>query len=674
MKKKKGFTLIELLAVIIILAIIALIAVPQILKILYKSRLAAAEDSTYGIASSTESYIGNLMLKNDGSYPKVDLEFECDGSCKLTSDLKTKLQNYDLTGLEELKLKGSKPTGGKVIITNGGKTTRVINVIINGFTCNYNNETMPETDGVAVCKKGDETEKPEKPIKPIDPEEPVITTVIVTFSAMGGEVIPTSKEVTYNGSYGELPIPTKENYVFVGWYSLPTYTNQVTSETIVTTKENQILYAKWKGITITVNFDANGGNLTTTSKTVTYDEKYGELPSVTKEGYKFAGWYTENNGGTRITADTIVNISSEQTLYAYWVAENSTVTFNAMGGSVTPPSKEVTYNEAYGELPTPTRANHIFGGWYTLPTYNEVNKVTSATIVSTVDNHTLYAKWIEEVCNNTTKNVSCTKTCANGSKTGTRVDTYDCHNNLVSTGVCNATCSNYTKNNSCSTTCGTGSVSGTRTDTYNGETGALISTGTCNAVCPSGPSGATLTVTPSGTVSNYNTTSVTLTSTVTSGATISKYEFYNGTTLLGTVTTSNKSASTTVSTLVSSNMNFRVVVTDIYGRTSTSSVAESCSLNETTTCYNSSQYQIYKCNTGRQYSTTQSCVTISKSQCPNIASQCSSKCSSACSISGGSPSSCASCLSSCVSMQVMESVNILVIQIQVELIVLKTGN
>ena len=37
-KKNKGFTLIELLAVIVILAVIALIAVPQVIKILNKSR------------------------------------------------------------------------------------------------------------------------------------------------------------------------------------------------------------------------------------------------------------------------------------------------------------------------------------------------------------------------------------------------------------------------------------------------------------------------------------------------------------------------------------------------------------------------------------------------------------------------------------------------------------
>lgn len=54
MKENKGFTLIELLAVIVILAVIALIAIPQVIKILNKARISAAEDTTSGIVKSAE--------------------------------------------------------------------------------------------------------------------------------------------------------------------------------------------------------------------------------------------------------------------------------------------------------------------------------------------------------------------------------------------------------------------------------------------------------------------------------------------------------------------------------------------------------------------------------------------------------------------------------------------
>ena len=147
MKKNKGFTLIELLAVIVILAIIALIAVPQVIKILNKARLSSAEDSTYGIVKSAESYVANFMLNNDGSMPSKNLEFECSNSgCVLKT---TNLENYDLTDLNELNFKGVKPKSGTVTIEDNGQTIKASNLEINGFKCNY-----PNNEGKVSCEKG----------------------------------------------------------------------------------------------------------------------------------------------------------------------------------------------------------------------------------------------------------------------------------------------------------------------------------------------------------------------------------------------------------------------------------------------------------------------------------------------------------------------------------------
>ena len=103
MKRKNGFTLIELLAVIIILAVIALIAVPQVIKILSQSKKAAFENSVNGLFKSSDNYIANFMLKNDGSIPEK-LEFECNkDGCNLTDESKENLKNYNLNNLEKLK-------------------------------------------------------------------------------------------------------------------------------------------------------------------------------------------------------------------------------------------------------------------------------------------------------------------------------------------------------------------------------------------------------------------------------------------------------------------------------------------------------------------------------------------------------------------------------------------
>lgn len=70
---------------------------------------------------------------------------------------------------------------------------------------------------------------------------------------------------------------------------------------------------------MTLTYDANGGNsCNPTSKTVTYQERYGTLCEPTKTGYSFDGWYTEVNGGTKITSDSIVNTINNHTIYAHW--------------------------------------------------------------------------------------------------------------------------------------------------------------------------------------------------------------------------------------------------------------------------------------------------------------------------------------------------------------------
>lgn len=68
-----------------------------------------------------------------------------------------------------------------------------------------------------------------------------------------------------------------------------------------------------------------------------------------------------------------------------------TVTFDPNGGTVGTTTKVVEYGSAYGDLPTPHRSGYSFNGWYTSET--DGSRVTSETIVTDVEDHTLYAHW-----------------------------------------------------------------------------------------------------------------------------------------------------------------------------------------------------------------------------------------------------------------------------------------
>ena len=67
-----------------------------------------------------------------------------------------------------------------------------------------------------------------------------------------------------------------------------------------------------------ITFDANGGQCDTTSMYTDTDGKLSALPTPTRGGYTFDGWFTEQNGGTAVTAETMYDKNT--TLYAHWTA------------------------------------------------------------------------------------------------------------------------------------------------------------------------------------------------------------------------------------------------------------------------------------------------------------------------------------------------------------------
>ena len=213
----------------------------------------------------------------------------------------------------------------------------------------------------------------------------------ITFNPNGGSVDITKKTVTYNKTYGDLPTPSKTGYTFAGWYTAASGGIKITSDTTVSTTSNQTLYAQWTANTYIVSFDSNGGNTISTILTATYDKTYGELPTPTRTGYTFAGWYTAKTDGTKVTSTTKYNLTSNQTLYAYWTANTYTVTFNANGGSTDATSKTVTYNSTYGELPTASKTGYTFVGWYTAASGG--TEVLDTTKVSITSTQTLYAHY-----------------------------------------------------------------------------------------------------------------------------------------------------------------------------------------------------------------------------------------------------------------------------------------
>ena len=139
----------------------------------------------------------------------------------------------------------------------------------------------------------------------------------------------------FRGSiYGVLPTAIREGYEFLGWYTEPEGGTKINENDTVTLESSQTLYAHWGLGTYTVEFDANGGVVSPTSKEVMYTESYGDLPNPSRNGYTFDGWYTDANTGTKVISSTTVTIGHDHKIYAHWIPNQYKVSFDANGGSV----------------------------------------------------------------------------------------------------------------------------------------------------------------------------------------------------------------------------------------------------------------------------------------------------------------------------------------------------
>jgi uncharacterized repeat protein (TIGR02543 family) len=217
----------------------------------------------------------------------------------------------------------------------------------------------------------------------------------VTFDAQTGSVVgPTTIGFSFGNTYGTLPVATKENYAFEGWFTAAEDGDLVTETSFVTSPNSYTLYAHWGANKIKVTFDAQGGADLGLygSATLSYDSPYGELPTPTRAGYTFTGWFTTSTGWMLVSPNEDVVNPSDHSLYAHWKPNRYTVIFDTQkGAAVEPPTSSVTFGDEYGTLPVTTRQNYNFDGWYTEA--NEGMLIGGLSTVAIPRNHTLFAHW-----------------------------------------------------------------------------------------------------------------------------------------------------------------------------------------------------------------------------------------------------------------------------------------
>ena len=248
----------------------------------------------------------------------------------------------------------------------------------------------------------------------------------IYYNTNGGNVIESSSVCKTCGirEFPSLPVPTKSDASFAGWYYDEKLTKKVEAKTIDEVKTNPIydskgcyirsevtLYAKWTADYITdviecknltgggfkIIYNTNGGNKIEDANVCKGcgPSAYSNLPTPTKSDYIFAGWYYDSALTKKVTATSTRDVEEpghyasngcyipdgKVTLYAKWIKIEHNIDCSSI--LITGGSLEIIYNTNGGNklestkycggcnpenqpktLSTPTKSGYIFDGWY----------------------------------------------------------------------------------------------------------------------------------------------------------------------------------------------------------------------------------------------------------------------------------------------------------------------
>ncbi len=218
----------------------------------------------------------------------------------------------------------------------------------------------------------------------------------ITFNTAGGTAVtPATLQIPHGEFILNFPVTTLANNTFLGWYTGVT-PNDVLFTGVMPVVQDMTLFARWQltvdiplvepgVVTWRVAFNATGGS--NVGHVQIADGRTMELPSTTRAGYVFLGWFTGNlPGDVQFTSSTIVD--RDMTLVARWERQSFMITFLTYGGSFVAPMTAKA--EAPIAAPSnPTKLNFSFGGWFTTVDYTTEFVFDKMPEVNT----TLHALW-----------------------------------------------------------------------------------------------------------------------------------------------------------------------------------------------------------------------------------------------------------------------------------------
>ena len=143
----------------------------------------------------------------------------------------------------------------------------------------------------------------------------------LAFELNGGQIAGTLPEWYENATDTEIATPTRTGYDFCGWYDNEDFNGQPITRIAAGSTGNKTLYAKWSLHTSTITYEPNGGSMPANYPTTfTVNTPTFSLPTPTRSGYDFYGWYTNEDFASAKYKQILQGSCGDLTLYAKWVA------------------------------------------------------------------------------------------------------------------------------------------------------------------------------------------------------------------------------------------------------------------------------------------------------------------------------------------------------------------
>ena len=309
----------------------------------------------------------------------------------------------DITLYAQWKVASTDPNKLEVIfISKGGSEVPSITGIISGSKIEKPSD--PVRDGYTFLGWYKDTDG--ELVEEFNFEEETITESIVlyakweikkyalVFDSNGGSSV-ASQSVNYGELATRPTTPTKEGYIFIGWYSDAELKHEFDFVNTTILKD-YTLYAKWElgsesEDRFKVYFNSKGGSAVPTLENIAYGSKIEKPEDPVRDGYTFLGWYKDEQGALvdrfDFTKDTI---TEDITLFAKWTITTYLVTFDVDGGSSIASQNVNIHGKVIPPSHNPVKANHTFIGWYKDKACTMEWNFSEDTIIS---NTTIYAKW-----------------------------------------------------------------------------------------------------------------------------------------------------------------------------------------------------------------------------------------------------------------------------------------